>query len=97
MSKGVVAAEAREIMDTQIHRLRTLPYAELIGYLEPVALEVQAPSGRIFQIEIEAVWDDRKRQHLRVMVYMDDGTGMRFKPFLSDDFIVASDGGFIGE
>jgi hypothetical protein len=32
-----------------------------------------------------------------VLVYMDDGTGMRFKPFLSDDFIVASDGRFIGE
>jgi hypothetical protein len=97
MSKGVVAAEAREIMDTQIHRLRTLPYAELIGYLEPVAHEVQAPSGRIFQIEILAVWDDRKRQHLRVLVQMDDGTGMRFKPFVSDDFIVAPDGRFIGE
>ena len=39
------AAEARKIMDTQIHRLRTLPYAELVGYLEPVALEVQAPLG----------------------------------------------------
>ena len=97
MSKEVVAAGARKIMDTRIHRLRTLPYAELIGYLEPVALEVRAPSGRIFQIEIEAVWDDRKRQHLRVLVYMDDGTGMRLKPFLGSDFIVAPDGRFIGE
>jgi hypothetical protein len=91
------AAEARKIMDTQIQRLRTLPYAELVNYLEPVALEVQAPSGRTFQIEIEALWDDRKRQHLRVLVCMDDGTGMRFKPFLSEDFIVAADGSFIGE
>lgn len=97
VSTEVGAAEAQKIMDIEIHGLRSLPYAELVGYLEPVAHEVQAPSGRIFQIEILAVWDDRKRQHLRVLVNMDDGTGMRFKPFLSDDFIVAPDGRFIGE
>ena len=47
VSTEVGAAEAQKIMDIEIHGLRSLPYAELVGYLEPVAHEVQAPSGRI--------------------------------------------------
>ena len=97
MSKEDVAAEAQKIIESEILRLRRLPHAELVGYLEPVAFETPAPSGRIFQIEIFAVWDDRKRQNLRVLVQIDDGTAMKSKPFLSDDFIMAPDGRFIGE
>jgi hypothetical protein len=43
------------------------------------------------------LWDDpREHRNLRVMVSVDDGGWRSFAP-LSDDFIVAPDGTFIGE
>jgi hypothetical protein len=92
-----LAIEAQMILSDQIRRLRALPYSELLRYREPDAFEVAAPSGRIFQVEVLAVWDDRKRRHLRVLVHMDNSMGMRARPYLIDNFIIAPDGSFVGE
>lgn len=92
-----IANEAQTILDDQIRRLRALPYSELLRYRDPDAFEVTAPSGRVFQVEVLAVWDDRKRRHLRVLVHMDDSMGMKVSPYVIDDFIIAPDGSFVGE
>lgn len=95
--KQQVALEAQAILKREILRLRSLPYDDLVRYLEPYAFEITAPSGRMFQVEVEALWDDRKRGHLRVIVSMDAGTGWRVRPYKSDDFIITPNGTFIGE
>jgi len=46
---------------------------------------------------VQAFWDSpRQPGNLRVIVAIDDGGWRAFRP-LSADFIVASDGSFVGE
>jgi hypothetical protein len=80
-----------------VHRLRALPYDDLLAYIEPHAFEVRARSGRTFQLEIVALWDDRKQQHLRIIAAIDDSRGWRLRDYLRDDFIVSPSGKFVGE
>jgi hypothetical protein len=91
-------AEAQEILQRQVDRLRRTPYAELCTQLdEPQAFEVESPSGHVFQLEVLTFWDDKGARNLRVMVAIDDSTGWRIRDYLRDDFILAPDGSFVGE
>jgi hypothetical protein len=78
--------------------LRTRSYAELVEALvgRQEVREIVAASGVTYQVEAHSLWDDRKRGHLRVMVAVDDGGWRAFLP-LSESFIVAPDGSFVGE
>jgi hypothetical protein len=53
-------------------------------------------SGVEYQIEIEAFWDDQAAGHLRLVASIDDG-GWRALAPITDGFVVAPDGSFIGE
>lgn len=78
-------------------RYRAHPREELLRLLkEQDNFELVAPSGTRYQVEVEAVWDDRKGNNLRVFVEIDDGSLSAFHP-LTTDFIVAPDGRFVGE
>jgi hypothetical protein len=59
-------------------------------------LERIAPSGAVYQIEMQVFVDDASRQTLLVMGSIDDGGWRAFSP-LCDDFILAPDGSFVGE
>ena len=89
--------EAERVAGEVASRYRERPRAELLRLLdEQDAFEIVAPSGRRYQIEVTAVWDDRKGNNLRVFTLIDDGGFLVISP-LSVDFIVAPDGRFIGE
>lgn len=90
--------EAQEILQSRISELRRLSYDDLKArFLSSVdAVTVKGSSGAEYEIETEAIWDNRRRGHLRVMVAIDDG-GLRALMPLNDSFIVAPDGTFIGE
>lgn len=93
-----IAREAREIVDGEVRRLRSLTYDQLTRYLEPTAFEIQAPSGRTFQVEIYALWDDKpERGDLRLIVAVDDSFGSSIFDYKRDSFIIAPDGSFVGE
>lgn len=62
----------------------------------PDCEQVIADSGEEYQVEIEAYWDDEPADHLRLVASIDDG-GWRTLAPLTDGFIVAPDGAFIGE
>jgi len=90
-------AEANALIREKLATLRNQTRAELerrVG--EPEHAEVVAPSGVAYQVETQAMWDDREGENLRVMVSVDDGGWRSFAP-LSGDFIVARDGSFIDE
>jgi hypothetical protein len=93
--------EARVILQSQIDRLRGLTYSELQQrYLGDVdAFETAGASGSLYQLEIEVFWDDPrvKGGDLRVMASIDDGRGWRAFSPLTDSFIMAPDGRFVGE
>jgi hypothetical protein len=93
MNKG----EAREVLATAIERLRSTPREELLRLIdESENYEVTGRSGTAYQVELQAWWDDRPSENLRMVVAVDDGGWSAFKP-ISDDFIVAPDGSFVGE
>lgn len=92
-------SEARTMLATRLSALRRLTYEELVDRLLDRAEteETVAASGRWYQIEIQGFWDSRPGGALRVMGSIDDGKGWRtFNP-LTDDFIIAPDGSFVGE
>ncbi len=89
--------EARTIVAKELRRYRARSYQELQRLLkEHDHLEVRGPSGVSYQLEVEAVWDDRPGRNLRVFGHIDDG-GLRAVAPLTEDFIMAPDGSFIGE
>lgn len=88
---------AQQILDEEILRLRYRPYSELTRYLEPYAFEVTTASGRVFQVEIAALWDDNKGGDLRIVVAIDDSRGWRLHDYKRESFIIAPDGSFVGE
>jgi hypothetical protein len=57
---------------------------------------VKGKSGIEYQVEIVAFWDDKPHGDLRVSGGVDDGGWRALHP-LSDDFIMAPDGSFVGE
>jgi hypothetical protein len=90
--------EARGILDEVVAELRREPYATLVArYLhESDDYTIVAESGVRYQVEVQAVWDGHQPGNLRVIIAIDDGGWRALSP-LSTDFIVASDGSFLGE
>ena len=91
--------EARAVGARKIDELRTLPYEELVRFIEPVHEDVTGGSGTVYQVEVVAFWDGGRKArdgNLRVMVAVDDRGWSAVSP-LTDDFIIAPTGEFIGE
>jgi hypothetical protein len=89
--------EARAVATEVASRYRTHARDDLLRLLdEQDTFELVAPSGKRYQAEIEAVWDDSKGNNLRVVIEVDDGAFSAFSP-LTECFIVAPDGSFVDE
>ncbi len=90
--------EARAVARARIDELRELSLLELRDryFDDTETVEIQGPSGTTYQVETSAFWDGKKDDNLRVVVAIDDGGFRAFFP-LSESFIVAPDGSFVGE
>jgi hypothetical protein len=90
--------EAATVAEAAVDRLRAVRYDDLVARLldQVETDEVVGESGALYQVEMQALWDSGKPGDLRVMVAVDDGRWSAFRP-VSRDFIVASDGSFVGE
>ena len=91
---------ARAQLDAFIEKLRKRTYSELCELLDkPQCEEVRAPDGKSYQIEFEAFWDESRKAggNLRVIASVDDGTFLASVHPMSDSFIMAPDGSFVGE
>jgi hypothetical protein len=89
--------EAGAILSAELARYRKRSFRELLILLKEIeTFERSSPSGTIYQLEIQAVWDDSSQQTLRVMGAIDD-KGLRVYRPLSDDFLMRPDGSFAGE
>lgn len=91
--------EARRILNRRLAELRRQSFSDLKdAWLEqPDCEQIPGKAGVEYQIEIEALWEDRNAQHLRLVLSIDDGRGWRAFAPLTDSFIVAPDGSFVGE
>ena len=89
--------EARSILREQLAGLRKRNRARLLELLSTQeTLTLQGPSGAEYQLEFQAIWDDRPQGNLRVIAAIDDG-GLRAISPLSECFIVTPTGGYVGE
>ena len=89
--------EAKTLLGRELSRYRALPYGELFSLIDQSETCARTgPSGVIYQIEMQVFVDDTSRQTLRVMGSVDDGGWRALSP-LTDSFILAPDGSFVGE
>jgi hypothetical protein len=90
-------AIAREILKSELSNWRTKFYLELAKLIDRTqATEVTGPDKKIYQVEIQILWDSRRDGNIRVVGAIDDRGFRAFCP-LSDSFIVSPDGKFVGE
>jgi len=81
--------EAEVILDEYLSRYKSRPFAELLELLgEGHQFEITAPSGKEYQIEIQAFWDANPDGDLRVIGSIDDGWWRAYFP-LTDGFVVS--------
>ena len=90
--------EARSVLAEHLVSYRARAYSDLVANIGHAGcVEVIGPSGTPYQIEVDIVWDDKPDGNIRVLAGIDDGTlRAAFSP-LTDDFIKAPDGTFVGE
>jgi hypothetical protein len=90
-------AEARDVLAKELTGLRAQSFADLTLLIDrPTTREVRGASGAVYQVELQAFWDARPGENLRVLGSVDDG-GMRALLPLTDAFIIAPDGRMVGE
>ena len=89
--------EAKLILEREIARYRNLPQEDLLYLLHNQdTFERVSPSGKNYQLEFQAFWDNESKRDLRVRGCIDDGGWRALRP-LCEDFIMREDGSFVGE
>jgi len=96
---GRSVEEARRLLFVEEAKLRQLSYDDLQALDTPIVRELVAESGNTYEIEIDTLWDDRRKKTLRVLLHIEPwwGWGWLIPKKLTTDFIMAPDGSLVGE
>jgi hypothetical protein len=91
-------AVARELLKNEIEQLRRQTYAGLAARIDhQECKDVPGRDGKNYHIDIDVFWDSGQHDgNLRVIASIDDGGIRAFVP-MTDDFILAPNGHFVGE
>jgi hypothetical protein len=90
--------EARAVLTRYFADWRKRSYQELITSLGNQGCDVViGPSGTEYQIEVDVMWDGKAGSDVLVLGSIDDGHFLAALSPLSDSFIKAPDGSFVGE
>jgi hypothetical protein len=91
--KRIHKVEAEALLQKRMEEMRTRPFADLVKLLETAdVIEVTGATGKEYQIEVNAMWDDDAKTRLRVCGSIDDGgfrAWVNWKPLLQDFFAFA--------
>jgi len=89
--------EALQALNLEVTRLRGRTHAELIAFIDtPAHFEHVGKSGRTYQVDVGATWDDKPGQVLRLFFSVDDG-GLRAYLPLTKSALVPPDEAFDGD
>jgi hypothetical protein len=89
--------EATAVLRGHLDGYRRRAYSELVALRgTPQTAELRGASGSSYQVEVEVHWDGEPGGAVRVLGSIDDG-GLRSLWPISQDFILAPDGTFVGE
>jgi hypothetical protein len=92
--------EAKEILKAEIRTYRSKEYSELTALIQSsLNYQKEGPSGDIYQIEIQVFWENPREVNgdIRVIAAIDDGKFPSVFIPLTLDFIMDSEGNFVGE
>lgn len=91
-------AEAREILHTELAKLREVSYSRLVSMVDAPkrTTEIVGPSGTRYYVDTVVCWDGEAGGDVRVIGMIDDGGWRAFVP-MSECFTKAPDGSFVGE
>jgi hypothetical protein len=82
--------EAKLLLEEFLQELKTRSYLELQELISnPICLERQGPSGTVYQIEYEAVWDFEPGGDLRLIASIDDGGLLSAMLPVSSGFLIS--------
>ena len=79
--------ELLQHLNLEIERLKQKRYQELLKLTEEVETRQSGEGDSFYQVEIQALYDNKMEGTLRVLVAIDDGGWRAFKP-LTGDFLV---------
>jgi hypothetical protein len=90
--------EALDVLLERVAQYRSQPYAQLLRLLDYYDEHVaDGPSGTKYYIEVQAFWDHPPKPDLRVRAMINDhGLWSSISP-MAEDFIMRTDGSFVGE
>jgi hypothetical protein len=89
--------EATELLRDHLRSWRSRSYQELADQVgESHQSMLKGDSGTDYQVEVQLVWDSETHGNLRVIASIDDGGWRAFVP-VTDTFLLAPDGSFVGE
>ena len=88
--------EAVAMLERELAAIAGAPYADLVARIADGSeiVERLAPSGTMYQMEIDVQWDSRPGGNVRVIGSVDDGQFRVLMP-LTRSFIKASDDSFV--
>lgn len=85
-------AEARSLLHTELLKYRTKDYSALLYLMEQQdCFEVKGSSGVLYQLEVQAFWDNQPHDVLRVIGSIDDRGPRAFSP-LVEAFLITPGG-----
>ena len=91
------SAEAKALLLKESAKYRAKSYNELKALLaRQDTYEINGPSGVVYQLEVQAFWDDKPNEVLRVSAAIDDKGVRAYMPMV-EDFLIAADGAFVDE
>ena len=97
LRKQIHKEEAKAILAKEMEIYRQRPYNDLQCILNTQdTADIEASSGVVYQLEFQAMWDDKEGGILRILKAIDDGGFRAFVP-LTKDFILSPDGPFVHE
>jgi hypothetical protein len=90
-------SELRALVDGEIVRLRAMQYGDLCGYRGGHHFRAAGPSGAEYDLEVQAVWDDPRAPDANLRVMVSGWRAGASGSGVSEDFILAPNGSFVGE
>jgi ribosomal protein S28E/S33 len=84
--------EAWDVLNQELEAYKRLTRRAVCDAMAtPIVVERTGPSGTVYQIEIDVLWDSRERGEIRVVGSIDDGSLRAFVP-VTAGFLVTSEG-----
>jgi len=94
-SETMDKVEAYSILQKELEKYQNMKYfdlKQLIG--QAITSEITAPSTKLYQIEIQAMWDDKENEDIRVIASIDDMSWFAFSP-ITESIIMQPNGSLL--